>query len=145
MKKAISYRLFGLGSVPKKLRPVLEAEGIVVLDEGMRGRFMAKSVRGPGKYHRHRIEGFSGWLAVTRERVVCYSYGKRQMNISVHDPKLSELRVEAPDQESLSISFESSVFREGWQGVIQFRFKTDEAHWFQDVLGHFGAGIADIG
>ena len=44
MKKTILYKLFGLGSVPKKLLAVLELEEIVVADEGMRGRFIAKHI-----------------------------------------------------------------------------------------------------
>lgn len=148
MKKPILYRLFGLGAVPKKIRPILEAEGIVVLDEGMGGRFVTKNVKGPGKRYRHRSEGFSGFLAVTKKRVICYTYGKRQINMSVEDHRLSELYVSAPDEETLSISFESSVFREGWEGVIEFRFDTEKAIQFRDALGALGAGqgsAADAG
>ena len=54
MAKTILYRLFGLGSVPKKLLPVLKQEGIVVYDEGMQGRIVTKYVNGPGKRYRHR-------------------------------------------------------------------------------------------
>jgi hypothetical protein len=39
----------------------------------------------------------------------------------------------------LSIAFESSVFREGWQGAIEFRFKTDKAQAFHGVLSGLGA------
>jgi hypothetical protein len=44
MKKTTLYRLFGVGSVPKKLLPVLETEGVVVLDEGIGGWFITKHV-----------------------------------------------------------------------------------------------------
>ncbi len=139
MKKTILYRLFGIGSVPKKLRPVLDREGVVAIDEGIGGLFVAKHVNGPGKRYRRRTEGFSGCLAVTKARVVCYTYGKRQINISVEDPKLANLYVDTPTEQKLRLSFESSNFREGWQGVIEFRFGTDKALSFREALVAIGA------
>ncbi len=137
--KTILYRLFGFGSVPRQLRPVLEQEGIVVCDEGIGGRFVAKHVNGPGKRYRHRTEGFSGCLVITKSRVICYTYGKRQINISVDDPKIANLYVDTPDEQSLWLSFESSNFRAEWNGVIEFRFNTDEALLFRDALVAIGA------
>ncbi|MEE4295058.1 MAG: hypothetical protein V2J20_00390 [Wenzhouxiangella sp.] len=139
MKKTILFQLFGIGSVPKKLRPVLEQEGVVVLDEGIGGWFIAKNVNGPGKRYRHRTEGFSGCLVVTKVRVACYTYGKRQINISVEDPRIANLYVDSPQEQKLCLSFESSIFREDWEGVIEFRFNTDKAIQFRDALIATGA------
>lgn len=139
MKKTILYQLFGVGAIPGKLRPVLELEGVVVLDEGMAGWFVTTHVNGPGKLFRQRTEGFSACLAVTRVRVVCYTCGKRQINISVEDPKIANLYVDTPAEQKLCLSFESSIFREGWQGVIEFRFNTDKAHSFREALLAIGA------
>lgn len=139
MKKTFLYRLFGVGSVPKKLRPVLEREGVVALDEGIGGWFVTKHVNGPGKRYRHRTEGFSGCLVVTKARVVCYTYGKRQISISVEDPRIANLYVDTPTEQKLCLSFESSNFREGWQGVITFQFATEEALSFRQALLAVGA------
>ncbi len=139
MKKTILYRLFRFGAIPKKLRPILENEGIVIFDEGMGGWFITKNVKGPGKRYRCRAEGFSGCLVITKKRIICFTYWKRQINISVEDPKLSKLYVNVPRWQTLSISFESSVFLDGWEGVIEFRFNTDKALKFQEVLRSLGA------
>ncbi|MEE4637436.1 MAG: hypothetical protein V2J42_01680 [Wenzhouxiangella sp.] len=139
MKKTTLYRLFGVGSVPKKLLPVLETEGVVVLDEGIGGWFITKHVDGPGKRYRNRSEGFSGCISVTKARVICYTYGKRQINISVEDPKMAKLYVDVPNDQTLYLSFESSDFRDGWRGVIEFRFNTDKAIQFRDALVAIGA------
>ncbi|MBK1732308.1 hypothetical protein [Thiococcus pfennigii] len=138
MKKTLLYRLLGLGSVPKKLLPLLEQEGIVVYDEGMSGWFIAKHVNGPGKRYRHRSEGFSGCLVVTKERLICYTYGKRQINISFEDPKIANLYVDIPKEEKLCLSFESSDFQEAWNGLIEFRFNTTKAHQFREALIEIG-------
>ena len=144
MKKTILYRLLGLGSVPRKLLPVLEKEGIIVLDEGMGGWFITKHVNGPGKRYRYRSEGFSGCLVITKARVVCYTYWKRQISISVEDPKISQLYVDVPEKQRLSVSFESSTFRKGWRGVMEFRFNTEKASSFRDALVSIGVqqGVA---
>ena len=139
MKKTILYRLFGFGSVPKKLSPVLEQEGVVVFDEGIGGWFVTKHVNSPRKRYHHRTEGFSGCLAVTKARVACYTFGRCQINISVKDPNIANLHVDTPKEQKLCLSFESSVFREGWEGVIEFRFNTDKALLFRDALVAIGA------
>lgn len=138
MRKSLLFRLFGLGAVPRKLMPALENEGILVLDEGMPGWFVAKSVDGPGKRYRHRREGFSGWLGVTNERILCYTYGRRQISIAVDDPRISRLHVDLPADDRLSLSFESSDFRDDWKGVLEFRFRTEKALQFRDALVSFG-------
>lgn len=139
MNKTILYRLFGFGSVPKTLRPVLDKEEIIVSDEGIQGWFVARQVNGPGKRYRHRTEGFSGCLVVTKVRVICYTFGKRQINISAKDPRLANLYIDTPKENKLCLSFESSDFREDWHGVIELRFNTDKALLFRNALLATGA------
>jgi hypothetical protein len=139
MKKSLLYRLFRIGAVPAKTRAALEREGVRVQDEGITGWFVTKDVDGPGKRYRNRTEGFIGFFAITKARVLCYTFGKRQINIAVDDPKLANLCVESPGADELRVSFESSHFREGWRGVIEFRFKTEKAKSFLEALLESGA------
>jgi hypothetical protein len=138
MEKTLLYRLFGIGKIPGKIRPVIEAEQIVVADEGIGGWFITKRVKGPGKRYRNRAEGFSGCLVITKKRILCYTYWKRQINISVDDPKISQFSVRLPKAETLSIEFESSVFNKQWAGVVEFRFSTQKAKLFHDTLAEIG-------
>lgn len=138
MRKTLSYRLFGLGGIPDTLRALIEAEGPLVVDEGVPGRLMMNRVAGPGQRHRGRTEGFSGFLAVTRCRILAYSYRKRQINIGVDDPRLADLYVRLTSPDILAVSFESSLFREGWSGVMEFRFLTDKAVRFHEELLKLG-------
>ena len=93
MSKSLLFRLLRIGAIPKKLRPVLEAERIVFEDEGMREWLISKNVKGPGKRAINRSEGFTGCLAETEKRIVCLTYQKRQMNISLNDPKVAEIGI----------------------------------------------------
>ena len=139
MKKSILCRLFRLGLVPKRLLSVFDEEGIVVIDEGICGRFVTENVDGPGKRYRARLERFCGFLVITKLRVVCYSFRKRQINISVDDKKINDLYVESPAEQELRLSFESSDYREGWRGIIEFQFYTDKALLFREALVENGA------
>ena len=139
MSKSLLFKLLRIGAIPKKLRPILDAELIVVGDEGMSGSLIYRNVKGPGKRFINRDEGFSGCLVITKKRIVCFTYGKRQINIAVDDQRLSEMSVEIPQKNVLSISFESSAFMEKWEGIMEFRFKTEKANEFYNVLRSFGA------
>ena len=66
--------------------------------------------------------------------MVCYTYWKQQINISVGDPKISLLYIELIKPQTIAISFESSMFHDDWQGVIEFRFKTEKVQDFHDAL-----------
>lgn len=75
---------------------------------------------------------------MTRKRVVCHTYGKPQINISVDDLRIANLYVDTPAEQSLVLSFESSDFRQGWRGVMEFHFQTNKAHAFLDTLTAIG-------
>lgn len=145
MKKTLLYRWFGIGAIPKKIRPALETEGIVAADEGMGGWFVAKNVKGPKKRYIRRREGFVGCLVITRKRIVCYTFGKRQMHISVDDPAIADLCADLPEKEILAVSFDAGRFRSGWQGILEFRFNTDQADRLYQALTAAGVrpGRAD--
>jgi hypothetical protein len=60
MGKTILYKLFKIVSIPKKLRPMLEAEGFVVFDEGISGSLFMKDFKSPVRRAKYRKELFSG-------------------------------------------------------------------------------------
>lgn len=134
MRKSILYTLFGLGKIPKKIRPALASEGIVVADEGVRGWFKTKRLKGPEKRFVHRAAGFSGSLVITQKRIICFTYGKNQINITVDDPNIIKLFADIPKEKTLSIAFEASDFRDDWSGIIEFQFRTEKARQFFDHM-----------
>ena len=138
MGKTVLYRLFKLGGIPKKLRPLLEAEGMVVCDEGIGGWYITKDLKAPGKRFKHRREGFSGFLAITQKRVIAYTNWKRQINILIEDPRISAIHAEIVDSQRIGLSFESSLFRSDWQGVIELHFNTPKAREFHAALNRIG-------
>lgn len=139
MKKSLLYRFFGVGGIPKKMRPMLEEEGIVLADEGVPGSIVMCNVKGPGRRFVQRREAFLGCLLVTSRRLLAASFGKRQINIAVDDPRLKNVHVRQNGFDQLAISFEAALFREGWQGVMELQFKTERASDFNCKLRAMGA------
>lgn len=137
MSKTLLYKLFKIGRIPKKVRPVLEREGLRCMDEGIGGWVYMNDYRAPGKRFRHRLTGFTGFLAVTEKRVIAYTYWKPVINIPVEDPRLKALELELPKNNALKISFESSAFDASRRGRIEVRFKTDKASLFFSLIKSF--------
>jgi hypothetical protein len=134
MGKSIFYRLFKLGRIPQDLQTVLDTEGIVVSDEGISGWYVTKNLKAPGRRSKYKKEGFSGFLVITKMRVLAYTFKKRQINIPVDDPNISKLYAELAGTEKLTLSFETSSFHDDWQGVIDLQFNTPKAQEFYDAL-----------
>lgn len=134
MRKTLLYRLFRIGGIPKKMRPDLEQEGIRCVDEGIWGRVYTKDYRAPGKRFKHRLTGFTGFLAVTGKRIIAYTYWKPIINVPLEDHRLGELELELLREDVLKISFEASSFDTSRQGRIEVRFHTPKAAEFCSLI-----------
>lgn len=120
--------------MPKRLRPTLESEGLLLCDEGIGGWLIMKDLKAPGKRFKHRMEGFTGFLAITRKRLIAYAYWKRIVNIDFEDNKIAALDVAMPTLQRLELSFDANVFQPKWEGRITLRFHTPKASDFYSVL-----------
>jgi len=137
-RKSLFYTLFKLGGIPPQILPVLETEGIELKDEGMSGWAVYRNVRGPQRRFIYKQERISSCLVITKKRIICYTFGKRQINIETTDPRLSKINIFLKRDNKLVISFDSSIFSDLWSGVIEFSFNTDMASDFLNRFKEFG-------
>ncbi len=72
MAKTLSYRLFGVGKVPRQLSATLQSEGILLLDEGIAGSVTYLDFRAPGRRSNWRRQWFTGAIALTRVRLIAF-------------------------------------------------------------------------
>ncbi len=136
MGKTILYKLFKIGSIPNKLRPVLEDEGLVVCDEGVSGSLFMKDFKSPGRRAKYRKELFSGFLTVTQKRVIAQAYWKRVINVPLDHEKFQLIEIGLVNPKCIEFAFESSDFYADWSGRIVLRFNTLKAQDFYRVLKH---------
>ena len=130
MRKSLFFTLFRLGRVPKVAFPVLESEGIVFLDEGLRGSVTLRNYRAPGRIHNYKNTIFAGSLVVTAQRFAGFAFSKPLVNIPLHDDRLRALELSVPQDGVLHISFDAAVFDIQRSGSVECRFDTENARTF---------------
>ena len=59
--------------------------------------------------------------------------------LATDDPRIRDLYVEAPADDWLCISFESSNFHKQWEGIMEYHFRTKKALALQSALLDIGA------
>jgi hypothetical protein len=134
MGKTLFHRLFGFGKIPKALLPVLQQEGIILLDEGIGGSITFRNFRAPGKRYGLRRSWFTGSIVVTEKRFAAFQYSKPVINVPLDPEWLKMLDCSLKSEETLCVSFDPSHFHEGWSGSIECRFSTPKAQLFLERI-----------
>jgi hypothetical protein len=127
MRKSWLYRLFKLGRVPREALPALQAEGIVLLEEGLRGSVTLRKYRAPGRFHSYKSSILAGSLALTEQRFAAFAFSKPLINIPLHDDRLHALEMSVPRDGVLEITFDPSVFDLQASGSVEYRYHTVNA------------------
>jgi hypothetical protein len=136
--KTILYRLFGLGKIPKQYAAALEHEGTVLADEGCGGWVVLRSFRAPGRRHSYKQSWFTGSFVLTQKTFAVFTFSRPIVLIGTADQRFQELHCSAPDQSTLRISFDASVFHEQWSGSVECRLKTAKAEQLLSCLAELG-------
>ena len=134
MRKSLLYLLFRAGRVPKTIMPALYHEGIVLLEEGLRGSLTARGLRMPGRVSSYRKTGFAGSLVLTRERFAAFAFSRPMVNVPLDEDKLALLDLSVPREGLLSIKFDMAQFQPESTGLIECRYRTSNAEMFLEKL-----------
>jgi hypothetical protein len=135
MAHTLLYRLFGVGRMPAQWRATIESEGVVLMDEGVRGSVTYRDFRAPGKRSAWRKVVFSGAIALTKTRLLALHYANPAINIPLDDERFKQLRISVEGAETLLVAFDASLFHNDWSGTMEYRFHTSEARAFLKSLG----------
>ncbi|MCP4900680.1 MAG: hypothetical protein GY906_27265 [bacterium] len=140
MRKSILYTLFGFGRLPKKVRFNLEGEGIVLVDEGLRGSITLRKFRAPGRFHSYRKSGCVGSLVVTEQRFAAFAFRQPVVDVPLNDPHLALLELSVPRKDLLRVKFDAGAFNTDWSGSVECRFSTSLA---DEVVEKLTAAISE--
>jgi len=80
MAKSLFYRLFGLGKMPAPLLATLQSEGIILMDEGVKGSVTYLDFRAPGRRAAWRRQWFTACIALTQARLLALQNGVTAIN-----------------------------------------------------------------
>jgi len=128
--KTLLYSLFGLGKIPVALRATLNSEGVLALDEGIKGSLTYLDFRAPGKYSSWRRKWFTAAVVITQVRLVALQNNNLAINVPFTDERIRSLRCSAEKTDTLLIAFDASLFHPDWSGTMEYRFRTAEAGAF---------------
>ena len=134
MSKSLLYRLFGIGKIPDKLRATLRTEGVLFMEEGLRGSATYRDFRAPGRYSNWRRQWYPASLVLTKERLLALSYSNPIIDIPLRDERLRRLQFTREAGDRLSVAFDPALFHDDWSGTIEYRFRTPEAARFLELL-----------
>lgn len=132
--KTLLYRLFGFGKIPNAMRPILESEGIALIEEGIGGSVTLRNFRAPGRWHSYKRSWFTGALVVTGLRFAAFQFSKPLINVPLDDARLGALKGSVEKESILRIDFDASVFQDNATGSVECRFRTPQARLFLERL-----------
>ena len=130
MAKTLLYRLFTLGKIPGPFRATLNSEGVLALDEGIKGSLTYLDFRAPGKYSSWRRIWFTAAVVITQVRLVALQNNNLAINVPFTDERMRSLRYSAEKTDTLLIAFDASLFHPDWSGTMEYRFRTAAAGAF---------------
>jgi hypothetical protein len=133
MPKTLLYRLFGVGKIPESISAELKREGILLMDEGIRGSTTYIDFRAPGKYSSWRRQWHSASIALTEMRLMALGNSRPNVNVPFSDERIRKLQLSV-ESDTLCIAFDPGLFHDGWSGTIEYRFHTLQAQLFVDKL-----------
>lgn len=127
MTKTLSYRLFGFGKIPEQLLTRLQSEGLLLLDEGIRGSVTYRDFRAPGKYFGWKRQWYTSSIALTQTRLMALRHSAAIINVPFTDERIRGLRLTREGEDTLLVGFDAALFHDGWSGTIEYRFRTAQA------------------
>lgn len=129
--------LLGDGTLKPALREALEAEGLVLVEEGLRGRITYRRFRAPGRYHHGKVTPERFAIGISEERFVVYCRSGRVELIDSHfsEPRLEALEValEGADTVALRVDYDR-MGEPKISGEVTIRAKTPSAPLVVEAL-----------
>jgi len=127
MSKTIGHRLFRLGRVPQRWRRELAAEGIRVIDEGIRCTVTYRNYRAPGRYYGWRRSMGAGAIVLTDKRLMVFYYCWPVLKIELEDPRLVSIDLSMPSPDRIVLSWDASKLYADRSGRMTIGLRTAEA------------------
>lgn len=135
MAKTLFYRLFGVGRIGEPLASQLRLEGLVLMDEGVKGSVTYINFRSPGRVSNWKRQWYAAAIALTNTRLLGLRVGTTIIDVPLTDERLKQMRFTVESPGTLLVSFDAGLFHADWSGQIEYRFKTPLAQSFVDKLG----------
>lgn len=129
MLKFLKTWFANIGKLPETLMSELTSEGILRMNEKVRGTITYRNFHAPGKRFLYEKSAFTSTIVVTKTRLVATSFGKMAINVPYTDERFRAMKFTVEDGK-LCVFFDAALFHPEWLGQLEFRFKMPEAQQF---------------
>ena len=123
--------LLGTGELRPELRSALEAEGLVLIEEGLGGSVRYRHFKAPGKRFHGKVTGERIGLGISQKRVVAYCRSGRGKLIDTEwsNPKLGMVDVSLVDGDKVAIlvDYDKQTDVPDVSGQLTIRMRTPNA------------------
>jgi hypothetical protein len=130
MLRLLARLLLGDGTLKPAMKSALEAEGLVLIDEGLGGSVRYEHFKSPGRRHHGKVTGERIGLGISKERVVvyCRSGNRKLIDSQYSNPRLSmvDVSLNGDNKVVFRIDYDRSD-QEKASGVIKISAKTPNA------------------
>ncbi|WP_236791299.1 DUF1707 domain-containing protein [Amycolatopsis sp. GM8] len=123
------------GYLPAGLRATLVTEGLLVIDEGVRGSITYRGYREPGGYSGWERSSMSGAVAVTGRRLLAWGGGAKRVDVPLGHPLRAAIMLSVDKPGRLCIAVDAGAFHPDRSGRIEYRFRTTRAEVVRGLLG----------
>lgn len=120
----------GNGRLRPELRAALEAEGVVLIEEGLVGSLRYKNYRAPGKRFNGKITGEGMGMGISSKRLVlyCRSGKAKLLDVEFSNPRLQFLEVSQDGDAALMFRIDyDRADVEKVSGEMKIRVRTPNA------------------
>jgi hypothetical protein len=119
--------LLGSGAMPADLRSRAQAEGLLALEEELRGSLTLRDYRAPRRRYGWKRSAMRGGIALTTQAVVVWRRTTKLVDVPYSDPRAAEITWEADRPDRLLIRFDVARFRDEHSGTMEIRLRTERA------------------
>ncbi len=140
MSKSLLFRLFGMGAMPPELRRELEAEGLLLWDEGVSLSIWYRKYKTP-RMRATGHKGGSGYVALSRKRLVAKGHWEIS-SIPLSEVSSDNLEYGVLSPGRFFVAFEASDFYPDRSGRIEHRLHTPIAEVLTNHLDELLRGLA---
>src|SRR5207237_8746057 len=96
----------------------LKNEGVILLDEGVKGSVTYRNFRAPGKRFSWRRQAFTGSIALTKTRLLGLWSSNTIINVPLADERIRAMHYSLEGDDGLCVAFDASLFPADWSGRI---------------------------
>jgi hypothetical protein len=130
--------LLGAGRLPDPLRAGLDADGIVLLDEGLAGSVTYRHYRAPGRRSSYRKEAVSGAIAVSNRRLVVWAGRTKHIDLPRVGGFLATIDISVEQPDRVRFGYDAGRYNPDRSGTVEVRLRTARAAQVVELLGSAG-------